>query len=99
MWTSTTFDPGEHMQRQRSGGALLLRKETRMSLSYKFVESPIGNLKLVASSQGLVAILWEKANPRGVRLDDPDENPQQQILKEAEAELREYFAGKRTEFT
>jgi len=70
-----------------------------MSLSYKFVKSPIGNLKLVASEQGLVAILWEKDRPRRVVLDDLVENAQQPILKQTEAELGEYFAGKRTEFT
>jgi methylated-DNA-[protein]-cysteine S-methyltransferase len=70
-----------------------------MSLSYKFVESPIGNLKLVASEQGLVAILWKKDRPRRVVLDDLVENAQQPILKETEGELREYFAGKRTQFT
>jgi methylated-DNA-[protein]-cysteine S-methyltransferase len=70
-----------------------------MSLSYKFVESPIGNLKLVASDQGLVAILWEQDNPRRVRLDGLVENAQQPILKQTETELREYFAGRRTEFT
>ena len=39
-----------------------------MSLSYKFTDSPIGKLKLVASDKGLVAILWEKENLRRVRL-------------------------------
>jgi methylated-DNA-[protein]-cysteine S-methyltransferase len=70
-----------------------------MSLSYKFLESPIGNLKLVASKHGLVAILWEKDRPRRVVLNDLVENTEQPILKQTEAELREYFAGKRTVFT
>lgn len=70
-----------------------------MSLFYKFVESPIGNLKLVASAQGLVAILWEEDRPRRVRLDDLIEDLQQPILKQTEAELKEYFAGERREFT
>ena len=96
---STAFGPGEHMQRLRSGEASVLRKDLRMSLSYKFVESPIGNLKLVASDQGLVAILWEQDNPRRVRLDGLVENAEQPILKQTEAELRKYFSGKRTEFT
>jgi methylated-DNA-[protein]-cysteine S-methyltransferase len=52
-----------------------------MSLSYKFVESPIGNLKLVASEQG-VAILWEKDNPRRVRLSDLVANTEHPILKQ-----------------
>ena len=70
-----------------------------MSLSYKFVDSPIGKLKLVSSNQGLVAILWENDNPRRVRLEDLIENNQHPILLQTEAELREYFAGKRREFT
>ena len=70
-----------------------------MSLSYKFMESPIGNLKLVASERGLVAILWKDDRPRRVVLDDLVEHPDQTILKQTEAELEEYFAGKRTEFT
>jgi methylated-DNA-[protein]-cysteine S-methyltransferase len=69
-----------------------------MSLSYKFVKSPIGSLKLVASEHGLVAILWENDRPRRVVLDDPVERAQQPILKQTETELEEYFAGKRTEF-
>jgi methylated-DNA-[protein]-cysteine S-methyltransferase len=41
-----------------------------MNLSFKFVDSPIGKLKLVASNWGLVAILWEKDNSRRVRLEE-----------------------------
>ena len=78
---------------------MLLRKDLRMSLSYKFVQSPIGDLKLVASEQGLVAILWEEDRPRRVVLDDLVEDAEQPILKQTEAELGEYFARKRTEFT
>ena len=70
-----------------------------MSLSYKFVDTPTGKLKLVASNQGLVAILWENDNPRRVRLEDLIENNQHPILLQTEAELREYFTGKRREFT
>jgi methylated-DNA-[protein]-cysteine S-methyltransferase len=46
-----------------------------------------------------VAILWEKDRPRRVVLDDVVENAQQPILKQTETELRQYFAGERTEFT
>src|ERR1700722_16805475 len=87
------------MQRPRFGGASLQRKVPLMSLSYKLVDSPIGKLKLVASDQGLAAILWEKDNPRRVRLEDLKENGQHPILLQTEVELKEYFAGKRTEFT
>src|SRR3954466_16302793 len=70
-----------------------------MKLSYKFVDSPVGKLKLVASAQGLVAILWEKDNPRRVRLEDLVENPQDPILNRTQAELKRDFAGNRTEFS
>jgi methylated-DNA-[protein]-cysteine S-methyltransferase len=69
-----------------------------MSLSYKFVDSPIGRLKLVASKQGLVAIFWEKDNPRRVRLEELIENAHHPILLQTEGELQEYFARKRKRF-
>lgn len=70
-----------------------------MNLSYKFVASPIGRLKLVASDKGLVAILWENDNPRRVRLAELVERPNHPMLVRTEKELDEYFAGKRDAFT
>jgi methylated-DNA-[protein]-cysteine S-methyltransferase len=51
-----------------------------MNLSFKFVDSPIGKLKLVASNWGLVAILWEKDNSRRVRLEEQVEDARHPIL-------------------
>jgi methylated-DNA-[protein]-cysteine S-methyltransferase len=70
-----------------------------MSMSYKLIPSPIGRLKLVASDDGLVAILWEHDNPRRVRLVDLVENPAHHVLIRTEKELKEYFSGKRNTFT
>jgi methylated-DNA-[protein]-cysteine S-methyltransferase len=70
-----------------------------MSLAHKMMESPIGRLKLVASDGGLVAILWEKDNPRRVRLSDLVANNQHPVLVETERQLGEYFAGKRKTFS
>src|SRR5262250_3305150 len=70
-----------------------------MSLSYKLIPSPIGGLKLVASDQGLVAILWENDRPGRVRLADPVENSEHAILRRTQKELNEYFNGKRKTFT
>jgi methylated-DNA-[protein]-cysteine S-methyltransferase len=70
-----------------------------MSLAHKMMESPIGKLKLVASDGGLVAILWEKDNPRRVRLSDLVANNQHPVLVETERQLGEYFAGKRKTFS
>jgi methylated-DNA-[protein]-cysteine S-methyltransferase len=70
-----------------------------MSLWFKFADSPIGKLKLVASDKGLAAVLWEVENPRRVRLGDLVEDANHPILREAERQLGEYFAGKRESFS
>lgn len=69
-----------------------------MTLFYKEVESPVGRLKLVASSNALVAVLWEQERPNRVKLPALELDAQQPILLEAERQLNEYFSGTRTEF-
>lgn len=69
-----------------------------MSLYYKTVPSPVGELKLIASDKGLVAILWENDKPNRVRLDKLKENAEHPVLLKTEQQLNEYFAGKRKEF-
>jgi methylated-DNA-[protein]-cysteine S-methyltransferase len=70
-----------------------------MSLAYKIMESPVGQLKLVASERGLVAILWENDNPHRVRLSELLADDRHPVLVETERQLREYFAGKRKTFS
>jgi methylated-DNA-[protein]-cysteine S-methyltransferase len=70
-----------------------------MSLSYKFFDSPVGKLKLVASEDGLVAVLWQNDNPTRVRLGDLEKKEDHAVLVETERQLNEYFAGKRSEFS
>jgi methylated-DNA-[protein]-cysteine S-methyltransferase len=70
-----------------------------VSLFYKFMNSPVGNLKLVASDQGLVAILWENNTPRRVPLEDLTEAANHPMLARTEQQLQEYFAGKRKSFS
>ena len=69
-----------------------------MTLFFKEMKSPVGKLKLVASSRALVAVLWEKERPNRVKLDEISLDPQHPVLIEAERQLSEYFAGKRTQF-
>jgi methylated-DNA-[protein]-cysteine S-methyltransferase len=66
---------------------------------YKTVESPVGALKLVASDEGLVAILWPNDNPRRVPLSGLVEEKHHPVLVEAERQLAEYFARRRKTFT
>lgn len=69
-----------------------------MTLSYRKMESPVGRLKLVASPNALVAVLWERERPNRVRLPAPTLDLQHPILIESERQLKEYFAGTRTAF-
>jgi methylated-DNA-[protein]-cysteine S-methyltransferase len=69
-----------------------------MSLYYKFIPTPVGKLKLVASDKGLVAVLWENDHPNRVRLSDAEENDQHPTLLKAERQLQEYFSGQRQDF-
>ncbi|MFW1886539.1 glycosyltransferase, partial [Acinetobacter nosocomialis] len=38
-----------------------------MLLSYKYINSPVGQLHLVATENALVAVLWDNENPKRVR--------------------------------
>lgn len=69
-----------------------------MTLFYKAMESPVGKLKLVASSNALVAVLWEQERSNRVKLDAMNFDPQHPILLETERQLTEYFSSERTEF-
>jgi len=69
-----------------------------MSYAYKTVDSPVGQLKLVARQSKLAAILWENDKPNRVRLGPLQEDPQHPVLLEAERQLAEYFSGKRNRF-
>jgi len=64
----------------------------------KTVASPVGHLKLVASADGLAAILWENDDPGRVRRNIVGEDTRHPILLAAERQLAEYFAGRRASF-
>lgn len=64
----------------------------------KTIDSPVGQLKLVATERGLAAILWENDSPRRVPLGEVIESADHPVLVETERQLREYFSGRRTQF-
>jgi methylated-DNA-[protein]-cysteine S-methyltransferase len=66
---------------------------------YKSMSSPVGRLKLVASDDGLAAILWQNDRAGRVRLNLDAEDTHHPVLIEAERQLEEYFAGRRQAFT
>ena len=71
-----------------------------MTYFYKLKKSPVGELKLIATDQGLAAILWEDDRPGRVPLtglvEDFNHHP---VLTEIDRQLEEYFAGTRRTFT
>jgi len=69
-----------------------------MRLLYKEMTSPVGTLKLVASANALVAVLWEGERLNRVPLEPMDPDPDHPVLAETERQLTEYFSGTRTEF-
>jgi methylated-DNA-[protein]-cysteine S-methyltransferase len=61
--------------------------------------TPVGELTLVASDQGLRAILWPNLSPTRAGIQPrPHRNPEHPILRRTAAQLDEYFAGSRTRF-
>lgn len=60
-------------------------------MSTRFIDSPIGGLRIHTSAGLVTAIGFDAEGPRGSRAPDP-------LLDRAEQQLGEYFAGRRTEF-
>ena len=60
--------------------------------------SPVGTLTLVATNNGLAAILWEHDRPGRVRLPPLTTDDSHPILLETERQLQEYFGGRRRSF-
>lgn len=65
---------------------------------YKTIQSPVGELILVARGTKLAAILWENERLNRVRLGPLEQGSDHPILKETERQLLEYFSGQRRRF-
>lgn len=69
-----------------------------MAYTFKTMQSPVGDLKLVASEKGLGAILWPNDDPKRVPLVPLVEQLNHPVLAETERQLDGYFKGKRRSF-
>ena len=69
-----------------------------MQLYNNKIQTPVGQLILVAHDQALVAVLWENDDPTRVKLSESFEQNEHPLLVEVEKQLAEYFAGQRTQF-
>jgi methylated-DNA-[protein]-cysteine S-methyltransferase len=64
----------------------------------KTINSPVGKLKLFASNEALVGILWEREKPNRTHIEHSVEKIDHPILVETEKQLNEYFNGARKRF-
>jgi methylated-DNA-[protein]-cysteine S-methyltransferase len=85
--------------KKRVAMAAKLSESHGMVYVRKMIHSPVGRLEIVAGADGLAAILWERDDPKRVRLGEKSEAPNHPVLLETERQLGEYFAGERTVFT
>ena len=70
-----------------------------MELFFCHLSSPVGSLKLVASDDGLRAVLWpQDESSRRVVLPTATKIDAHPILQEAARQINEYFAGKQRTF-
>ena len=65
---------------------------------HSIINSPVGQLTLIASDKGLMAVLWENEDPKRVGIDKGEVCADFPLLQQTEQQLREYFAGERKEF-
>jgi methylated-DNA-[protein]-cysteine S-methyltransferase len=63
------------------------------------VPSPVGKLLLIASTEALCALLWEKEEEEAQRRFPAAQQQETPLLHEARQQLEEYFAGSRQTFS
>lgn len=62
------------------------------------IQSPVGELSLLASDTHLYSVFWESPKYPGMNLPGEILNRENSILKETKIQLREYFNGERKKF-
>lgn len=63
------------------------------------MNTPVGQVTLVAVEEGLAAVLWEEEREGRVRFPKvPRRDERDPVLVQTKQQLKEYFAGKRREF-
>ena len=66
---------------------------------YTTLTTPLGELKLLANTTHMLAILWENSSINSQKFPCLSENASLPIFQEAAFQLQEYFAKKRQTFT
>jgi methylated-DNA-[protein]-cysteine S-methyltransferase len=74
-------------------------RQTRHAHIFQRMATPVGTLTLIASDDGLAAVVWENDRPLRVRVGAETEDRRHPMLLEAERQISEYFDGRRTAFS
>lgn len=69
-----------------------------MTLHLSTIDSPVGPLRLVATDDALVAVLWPEEREGRVKFTSEPVAGQSRVLAQTAAELHEYFNGGRRHF-
>ncbi|MEM7094937.1 MAG: methylated-DNA--[protein]-cysteine S-methyltransferase [Actinomycetota bacterium] len=69
-----------------------------MSLTLHPYDSPVGELRLVATDDALVAVLWPDDAEGRVRFSEEPVEGSHEVLHRTASQLDEYFAGERQSF-
>jgi methylated-DNA-[protein]-cysteine S-methyltransferase len=76
-----------------------LQRNRAVTHAYKIIQSPVGDLRLVANDEALIAVNWENGKSKGARFGTLVENDNHPVILETERQLKEYFGGKRKTFS
>lgn len=74
------------------------KEQLALKLAFLEMNSPVGQLKLVADRHALVAVLWQNEKLNRVILPDLRHDDSHPILLSAKQQLEEYFQGQRKAF-
>jgi len=69
-----------------------------MNFHHKIINTPVGQLILIASDKGLAAVLWKNDKPKRVPLSLGVFSNEHPVLLETEKQLLEYFSKERIQF-
>lgn len=70
-----------------------------MTYAFSLFPSPVGELSLIASDKGLVAILWENDDPDRVRIGTTTRDDDHPAIAASRSQLADYFKGRLNRFS
>jgi len=69
-----------------------------MKYYYTVMESPVGDITLIADEESLCAIYWQNQKPDNKKFPGLEKKDDNKVLRSSVKQLNSYFKGKRTEF-